>query len=249
MTQSEHVVDLTAGYALHALSADEARLVEAHCAACAECAADLAEMVGLAATLPLACEAVTPSITLKRRILEQARADASAGQVLRSLRRQPVRPVSAWWAAAAAVLLIGVAGIGATWMMDHERMVAQMDAMHAQVAADQQALDEIAGARKVWDMSGGTKAHWWHCTLVQPLNGSPAMLVAQMPAAPKGKAFQAWVIRRGAVHNAGMVPAGKRSMMHLPMPVQAGDVVAFTIEPEAGSATPTMPIVMQSTLD
>ena len=75
------------------------------------------------------------------------------------------------------------------------------------------------------------------------------MLVASMPAMPQGKTFQVWVIRHGTVHNAGLVPAGKTSMMHMPMPVRKGDVVAFTVEPLGGSATPTLPIAMSQSLD
>ncbi len=248
MIDQQHVVDRTAAYALGALPADEARGVEAHCSGCAACAADLAEMKALAATLPLACDAHEPSTALRRRILDEARADASAGDFLRSVRRPPPRTTT-WWAAAAAVLVLGASGLAGKAMMDRARMAAQVQEMSVRVAADEQALDDIAGARRVWDMSGGTHDHWWHCTLVQPLNGKPAMLVAQMPVAPKGMTFQAWVIRKGAVHDAGMVAAGTKSMVHLPMPVQRGDVVAFTIEPMTGSPRPTMPFAMQATLD
>ena len=75
------------------------------------------------------------------------------------------------------------------------------------------------------------------------------MLVASMPPAPKGMTFQAWIIHRGAVHNAGMVPAGTTSMMHMPMPLEKGDVVAFSVEPMGGSTTPTIPFAMQQALD
>ena len=246
MSDEQHVVELTAAYALGALPPDESRAVESHCAMCSACAADLAEMRGLAATLPLACDQVNPSGWLKRRIMAQARGDASAGAFLRNPRRVP--GVSWWAAAAAAVFVIGSA-FGISSLAEHRLMVAQMNALHVELAANQSAIAEIASAQRVWDMSGGTKDHWWHCTLVQPQQKKPAMLVALMPRAPKGMTFQAWIIRHGTAHNAGTVPAGTTSMMHMPMPVERGDVVAFSVEPMGGSAKPTMPFAMQQQLD
>jgi anti-sigma-K factor RskA len=249
MIDSGHVLELTAGYALGALPPSLASAVEAHCTECSACSADLAEMVGLAATLPLACEQVAPALDLKRRILAEARGDVSAGQVLRHPARRAVALPPVWWAAAAAAAILVAGSLGAGAMLDRQRTASEMASMKEQVAADQGALDEIAGAARVWDMSGGTRQHWWHCMLVQPSSAKPAMLVALMPAAPKGMTFQAWVIRKGAIHNAGTLPAGVKSMMHLPMSVQRGDVVAFSIEPMGGSASPTTPFAMQQTLD
>jgi len=59
--------------------------------------------------------------------------------------------------------------------------------------------------------------------------------------------YQAWIIHKGKVHAAGVLPTGV-AMLDMPMPVETGDIVAFTMEPPGGSATPTMPWVMQQTL-
>jgi len=257
MIDSDHVLDLTAAYALRSLPADQQRIVEEHCATCASCTADLAEMSGLAATLPLACEPMTPSAALKRRILAEARGEAAAGQVLRSSQRRGAIPSSApWWAGLAAAVFLAGVSLNVSAMIEHSRMdaqaasaSAQMAQMRDELALNKGAITEIAAARKVWDMSGGRPSHWWHCTLVQPFGNKPAMLVASMPSTPNGKTFQMWIIRAGKVYNAGMVTAGKRSMMHVPMPVQKGDVVAFSVEPMGGSATPTMPFAMTQSLD
>jgi len=257
MTGSDHVLDLTAAYALRALSPDERRAVEEHCASCASCAADLAEMNGLAATLPLACEPMTPPAALKSRLLAQARGEAAAGQALRNSQRRVVLPASApWWAGLAAAVFLAGVSLNVSAMIERSRMEAQAASASAQVAAmrdelalNKGAITEIAAARKVWDMSGGKPSHWWHCTLVQPFGNKPAMLVASMPTMPPGKTFEVWVIRGGKVHSVGMVPAGKASMMHMPMPVRKGDVVAFSVEPMGGSATPTMPFAMSQSLD
>ena len=248
MNERDHVLDLTAAYVLGAATTEEASTVDAHCATCPPCAADLAEMSGVAATLPLACDPVAPSATLKRRILAGARGEASAGTFLRNPARRSSAVPAGWWAAAAAALVVTAGALGTAAYTDHQRMVAQMDAMHGELAANQTAIQEIAAGR-VWDMSGGTRTHWWHCTLVQPPKQQKAMLVASMPPAPKGMSFQAWIIHKGTLHDVGMVPAGTISMMHLPMPVQKGDVIAFSVEHVGGAATPTMPFAMRQALD
>jgi anti-sigma-K factor RskA len=242
MNDAQHVLDLTAAHALGALPPEEAHAVEVHCASCASCAADLAEMQGLAATLPLACEQISPQPGLKRRMLAAARGDASANRYLRNPERRSWSS-GTWLAAAAAALLVGVA------FADHERMVYRMDDLQRDAATNGGAVAEIASAQRVWDLSGGTKDHWWHCAVVQPSHQGKAMIVGLMPPAPRGMAFQAWIIHSGKRYSAGMMPAGTTSMMHLPMPVQKGDVIAFSVEPMSGNATPTMPFAMEQQLD
>ena len=262
MSEQEHTHELSAAYALGALAPEEIRLVDSHCAECRDCAADLAEMKGIAGMLPLACAPEAPSRTLKHAILSAARGDFAAGRLLReSVRRARPPSMPLWTAAAAAVLVAGV-GVGTGAYVDHQRMSAEVAQMHDQLASAQlqaaklqvqadeghHVLTALAVGR-VWDMSGGPPAHYWHCTIMQPPKPSMAMLVAQTPPAPKGMTYQAWVVHKGAMHKVGMVPGGTMTMVHMPMPVEAGDVVAFTVEPMGGSAKPTMPFIMQQTLD
>lgn len=263
MSEREHTTELSAGYALQALGPDEARAVEEHCTTCPECAADLAEMSGIAATLPLACEASSPlSVALKRRILSAARGDSAADQFLRNPVRKPVDFVAPWWAAAAAAVFIAASALGIGRFMEHQQMAEQTAQLQSQVVEaatrdhvlllqvqeGRHVLAALAGGR-VWDLSGGPPKRWWHCTIVQPPKPGMAMIVASTPPAPRGMMYQAWVIHRGKTHNVGMVPPGKMSSMSMPMPVESGDVVAFTMEPTGGSANPTMPFVMRQTLE
>ena len=60
-------------HALGALEAEEARSLEAHLAACAECRAELDEWRNTTAALAYAAETVEPSLRLRARILESVR--------------------------------------------------------------------------------------------------------------------------------------------------------------------------------
>jgi hypothetical protein len=55
-------------------------------------------------------------------------------------------------------------------------------------------------------------------------------------------------VRKGKVHKGGVVAPGKMTQTIIPMRVQSGDVVAFSMEPPGGSASPSGPFVMQQTL-
>lgn len=265
---SEHVVDLCAAFALGALEPDEAAAVIEHCGRCGPCAAELAQMRGVTNVLPLSCAPESPSWALKRRIVEAARDEIAAREIVRrgpreagdDRRRLRAGVGRVVWLSAASAIAAAIV-VGAFARIDHDRMAQQLAVANSVAASQRDRLAEMGGKAahlgavvaditggRIWDKSGGTGAHWWHCTVVQPPKARRAMLLADMPAAPKGMTFQAWVIRGGTAHDAGVVPAGTSSMMAMPMPLRAGDVVAFTVEPLGGSASPTMPYVMTQTL-
>jgi anti-sigma-K factor RskA len=65
-------------YALGALEAEDARSLETHLAACAECRAELDEWRDTTAALAYAAERVEPSVRLRARILESVREQPSS---------------------------------------------------------------------------------------------------------------------------------------------------------------------------
>jgi anti-sigma factor RsiW len=278
MMDHDAIVELSGAYALNAVAADEAGEVEKHLATCAPCNALVAELRATARLLPLACETVEPSASLKRRILKMAQTDQQAEALLRrnaqvassspmSSRRTPARWLSSYWGTAIAAAFLIAAGFGIGTMQARSAALQHMAEMHAQatdaqaqlasvratnarIAADAKSVHgvvaDVAHGR-IWDMSGGHGSHWWHCTVVQPPHNKNATLIASIPAAPHGMKYQAWIIRKGTVHRAPVIPPGV-AMVEMPMPVEAGDVVAFSMEPPAGSDRPTSPFVMQQTL-
>lgn len=271
MSDAVHITDLAAGYALGALSPDERTMIDAHIAQCADCRADLAAMLGLASLLPLACDSVAPPPSLKERVLEAAVADARAGASIarrpspadRSNPWAPRMVPAAWtWIAGAAAAVAIVMGIVAM------RTIHERDALQAQVASMSTHLSQAAlttaalqreadtGHAVMTGLASGT--YWtagprqdasgraWRIAIVQPqARGHNAMLLATVPEPPHGMAYQVWVRRKGMPHKAGMVMHGGMTMMDMPMPVQKGDMVAFSVEPMSGSATPTSPYMME----
>jgi len=76
------------------------------------------------------------------------------------------------------------------------------------------------------------------------VNRKGVMLIAtNLPALPEGKMFEMWVIpkKTGKPMPAGMFKAMDSGTAYnmMPFPCGPGDLIAVTIEPEAGSAQPT----------
>jgi anti-sigma-K factor RskA len=179
------------------------------------------------------------------------------------------RPVPVWtgivgWIGVAAACI--VAGIFIGVASEHSRMLAAMSRSSAvpsalNVAAEQRALrvypvstedfDQavaLLGQSQVWDFSVAKSGERMPYKVIQPLHVSHAMVVADMPPAKHGMVYQVWLVRKGKVHRGGTVLPGQRSEAIIPMRVQTGDVIAFTMEPTGGSSVPTGPFMMEQTL-
>jgi anti-sigma-K factor RskA len=99
--------DLTAAYALDALSPDEAEAYERHLSQCGECREQLAELNEGAAALAFGTVAPAPPARLRASILDAAAAERS--NVVPLLRRRWVARGLAVAAAAAACIVVGLA--------------------------------------------------------------------------------------------------------------------------------------------
>ena len=84
-------------------------------------------------------------------------------------------------------------------------------------------------------------------------NRGVLLLANNLPAAPQGKIYEMWVIPKGgAPKPAGLFQSDEKgNAMHLlpgSIDVESTAVIAVTMEPEAGSTTPTMPIILSAGL-
>jgi anti-sigma factor RsiW len=74
--------------------------------------------------------------------------------------------------------------------------------------------------------------------LVIPRSGNPYVVLA-LSSPPTGKTWEAWVIKGQTPVAAGLSGSGGVFTIVLSAPIGAGDVVAVTLEPAAGSSAPT----------
>lgn len=106
----------------------------------------------------------------------------------------------------------------------------------------------VTHASKVWDLSVSRAGKRIPCKVIQPNNAPHAMIVAAMPMAKQGMVYQVWLVRKGKMHRGPTVMPGEMMQTTIPMRVQSGDVIAFSMEPPGGSAVPSGPFVMEQTL-
>jgi len=221
--------DYTAAYALDALDRDEAARYEEHLATCEECREQLAQLGGAAGALAFAVESPAPSPDLRARILDSARAE-----------RPNVTPLRPRWsvatsalAAVAALVAVGV-GIWAVDLsrsLDHERS--------ARERLEKVITTPMASVVRVSGRSSGT--------LVVTPSGNATLIVSQLPKAPKGRIYEAWVIKDNKPVRAGTFPGGGNTVIiPLDRNVPKGAIVAVTLEQKPGGDAPTGKVLLQS---
>ena len=221
--------DLTAAYALDALDADEARDYEEHLATCERCRAELAQLSGAAGALAFAVESPAPPPELRSRILDAALAE-----------RPNVTPLPTRWiratAAVAAVAAMAAIGLG-IWAvtlsrsLDHERSSRQ--GLEGLLSSPTASIVRVSG-----QATG---------TLLVTRSGNATLIVSKLPAAPKGRIYEAWVIKNNKPVRAGTFPGGGNTVIiPLQQQVPRGAVVAVTLEQKPGASAPHGKILLHS---
>jgi len=231
--------ELTAGYALDALDAEERSAYEAHLAGCAQCREELSSFWETTEALAVAASGPAPSPTLRERILAEVQAEAPQNVVpLEPRRRRRAVPVLAAAAAIAAVvaLALGLRAADLSGQLDDTQTALERAQSSAAVLAD-------PGAQTVALQAGQGR-------LVVDTDGRAVLVLDGLDAAPAGKTYEMWVVPGGDLQQAspaGLFPgSGGRDVVPVAGTVQSGDVVAVTVEPAGGVQAPTTPPVVAS---
>ena len=251
MSAHEQFADDLALLALEALQGEERVALEKHLEECSACRHELERLRGDMALLALSVSGPTPPQRSRERLLKAIAQEPRAQKV--PARRSSSSLIFVPWLAAAAFLLVA----GLFWRQSDR--LAQRVARLQNESAQQQA--QLERAREVVSTLTSTDA--MRVTLVaaqsppQPQGkaiyvrdrSSLIFLASNMPVLPPQKAYELWLIpTAGAPIPAGVFkPDARGSATVVEPPLPAGveaKAFAITVEPEQGSATPTMPIVM-----
>jgi len=251
MSAHEQFADDLALLALGALQGDERVTLERHLAECSSCRRELKWLRGDMALLALSASGPAPPRRSRERLLKAIAKEPRAQKSTE--RRVSVLWTSLPWLAAAALLLV------AAFFWQQSDRLAQRVAHLQDESAQQKA--QLERAREVVSTLTSTDA--LRVTLVaaqtppQPQGkaiyvrdrSSLIFLASNMPSLPPQKAYELWLIpTNGAPIPAGVFkPDVRGSATVIEPPLPAGveaKAFAITVEPEQGSSTPTMPIVM-----
>ena len=215
------VHELTAAYALDALDEDERRAFEEHLPGCARCREELADVSQTAALLAYGAPPATPPPALRDRILAEATSDRGTKVVPFPRRPRVFLGAAAAVTAVAATLAIAFGVHSASLSEDLDEVQKAVDVL-ADPAARSVPLEGANGR------------------LVVNSEGEAALVVQGLPAAPKGKTYELWVIREGSPRRAGLFEGDdERDLVLLDEDVEGDATVAVTLEPDGGVDAPT----------
>src|SRR6185503_2407208 len=257
--------------ALDALDAADRPRLDEHLETCSACRLELAELRDAAGLLAHASTPAEPSANVRARILDEVRKEAKPAVAASTVAPFRARPAASVWPnllrlAAAIAFVALLIGVIALWRRDVRsrqelaRLSQQFNQQQTELSRDREVLarqrEALAlmnsPAMKKMELAGMQVAQTARATFLYDRETGRAMLMTNgLPAAPAGMAYEVWFIPKGHSPMPGKtftVDAAGHAMMMDQMPPEAMEsaVIAITLEPEKGSASPTGAIYLTS---
>jgi len=257
----DHALELVPLAALGALDGEDARALAESLRGSARCRAEMAAFEAVAARLPLALEPVPPPARVRDAVTTSVALHRAAPA------RAGPRYLAALAAGAAVALAFGYVRARA------ERDAAQVDARGAKAGLEALGRDytaaqvelgrlrkELAREREVRELLARPEARVARLAGLRTAARASArvvwdpgtrqgfLLVSGLAAAPAGKAYELWIVARAAPVPAGVFQVAADGSAQMPLPfvedAALAKTFAVTLEPEAGTAAPTGPVVL-----
>jgi len=250
----DDVDELAGAFALDALERDELNAVEAHLNACAEPHEALWQAHRTASALAALSPPARAPEALRERLLAAVAADVDATAVAApevqegasveppntTLRRSAVGVVPIALAASFALLAVGLGAWALSLRNDVQYERSQSEGSRAVLTA----ITTPGSAVQIAPAGALPTA-----LLVQPKDGSGAMLLINWPRAAQGKIYQAWTIAPGQKPaSAGIFDGSgdEPEVVTLTRAVGSAEGFAVTVEPAGGSDQPsTQPVLLR----
>jgi anti-sigma-K factor RskA len=250
MSLHEQFAEDLALYALGCIEGEERVSLEKHLQECASCRRELDELRGSAALLALTSSGPRPPARSRARLME-------------AIAKEPARPPATrrtpWWAflgwvtAAAMIVLVAIVSTQNTRLESSAEQLALLsDQQRTELDRARRVVDTLTAqdAMRVSVLPVGTKTPPPEGKAIYSRERNGLIFMASnLGPLPAQKAYQLWLIpTQGAPIPAGVFKPdahGSATIVNPPLP-QGVEAKAFaiTIEPQQGSKTPTMPIVM-----
>jgi anti-sigma-K factor RskA len=247
-------------YVMGCLASDEKASLEKHLSECASCRRELEQLRGAVALLALTASGPAPPLRARTRFMdavaEESRASSNPAPAVRSDRGGSRLP---WWVSLGWIAAAGLIGIVAVLWIQNSRLrqnAVQLTrfAEQQRITADQShRLDEILNARDAQRIELLPINHKIATPAGKAIysreRGGLIFVASNLNPLPPQKAYELWLIpTQGAPIPAGVFKPDARGgamVINPPLPARVeAKAFAITIEPEQGSTTPTMPIVM-----
>lgn len=257
MKDHEQFAEMVVLQALDALDHAEALQLEAHLSSCADCRKELAALRGDAALLALSAVGSAPPERARQRLLAAIANEPRKQPAQQRLVLGTFRPRWLTFAPIAAALLLAIFSL-LLWRVD-SRLQHRLDQAQADLQKQQRELETAQGLVALLHSPDSM-----HVTLVSakeppqpqikavysPKMGRLLLLANNLQPLPQNKVYELWLLPKneGPPQPCGTFwPNAKgEAMMDHSLSEAGVDAKGFaiTVEPQAGSTTPTGPIQM-----
>jgi anti-sigma-K factor RskA len=263
----EEISELLGAYALDAVEGDEAVAIAAHLEACPRCRDEVARYQQVAAMLANT-GADAPSSTwhliagrLSRPVAGEQLPDvapsempdlgASATEVGRPapivslaerrgrMQRRALVALSA--AAAAAIIAVAVLGVDVGRLNHRVNHMAAVSQSGDVTTAARNALLDPSSRRIVLDSTSNSSTRL--AEVVTTSSGAAYLINSRLGGLPSRQTYQLWALVGGRAISMGLLGAHPTTSAFTLSPADPADTFAITVEPAAGSETPTSPPV------
>jgi anti-sigma-K factor RskA len=238
----EQYADELALLAIGTLPEAERAALEEHLESCSQCRNELEQLRADAALLALSVEERQPPARARRRFLSA---------VTREPRMRAIRGRRPWWVwqpAMAAVILVLAAAL---FWQQNRKLRTELATVQQQMAHAQEMVEAFTSPEAVHVSLGPSpstrnpegKAHYL------PKKGALVFTASNLAPLPPQKTYELWLVpATGRPVRAGVFkPDASGSAMVMMRKMPKGVVAkafAVTVEPEGGTDTPTLPMVM-----
>jgi anti-sigma-K factor RskA len=269
MTNTDHedVRSQLGAFVLGALTPAEQAGVRAHLAVCDECAAEARALQPAADALAWSVDPVEPPPAVKQRILSSIAAMPAAKPAIVT----PSRSLAPWLAAAASLAL--AVGLGAYASQLRGRVLTleqelrqailqvqagqQLTAQARLVASDAQRQLSVLTAPDLRQVALKGQAVAPQAVAHALWSRSRGLLFAasDLPPLPPGRTYQLWVISGNMppISDNWIFKTGASgdvtTMFATPVTLPTPTLMAVTVEPEGGRASPTLPLYLAGPLN
>jgi anti-sigma-K factor RskA len=241
--------------ALGALDGQERDAVEAHARSCDQCSRELQRLNADLAMLALSTPPQPPTDRAKARLMT-----AIAREPRTTTHPVPrPGPRSRWWMVVPSAVALGLLALVIAMWKENTSMQREIESVKREALQGHANTERAAQIIRLL-----TERDSMHVTLVaanakpqptgraiySPRSGGLVFFASNFAAVPADKAYELWLIpQQGAPIPAGVFKPDTKGSGMIMMPSVPKDMqpkaFAITVEPESGSTTPTMPIVLQ----
>jgi anti-sigma-K factor RskA len=251
MTFHEQFAEDLALYALGALPSDERKALEAHLQGCIACSQELERCRRDAAALSLSAGQVAPPARARERLMKAVANEPKLMTTTRSRAWWPFALIPALAALIFAVLFFYSVSRNRTLQQELASLRAEFAQNQNDVARARDVLAVLTApdAKRVTLVQAKSKPQPQGKAVYVARTGKLVFLANNLSGIPAGKAYELWLLpTSGAPIPAGVFKpdaSGNATVLAEPLPPGTeAKGFAITMEPEAGSSTPTPPILM-----